>query len=672
MKLQMTLINRNDFTPLAENEYDENIFRTDERGYFMTHIYLFRYVPAFSFEDTAENYSLEFGANANGNNRKKFWRVPNSNLYYDKYLGRNVAGWTYIFVVKNGEIKETHKLLILPDKKECAAMIRELIFIRRELFQKCNNASFFENLREKNWAEILETLGNQSEELLRLLKKIDARPRFGLQKFQEKLTASKVRRFNEKIIRQYAISPNRKKYFVNVEKISMNIFENRLLKSKILRLKKFIERQTQQQKINAENLARDINSQIQYIKSANEKNSEGKILAEKTLQSLQAQLQANQKNLQLSPNKILQNLTACLNLSVFDGVENRNENWHITQIFSNDSNYRRAYRKLKDLDEVFDFSFDADENSFPAEKMYQIYEWWVLAKIVEFLIVKLKWHCDGTFSEILGKLFVNVENISSAKISLTHKNSKMEMEIFYNTEIDSSLKTHGCKLRPDFLFKVKSADAEKIFILDAKYRNYNKQGADYWRVNDLRGVCCEKYIHEIKNSTGKEISMAFIVHSDKTPAKDNFLGKYVIFNGAYFSDLNGALQQIGAFYLLPEIENSPNQSEINLSLFFKLMFEYFMAQWRICWNCGSAKVECTEIPLKKYSKYFLHCENCGAIWVNNYCDECAKENSRTALIKHAVNYHVEPRKNSHWYVSCPKCGGKFFNGKVLHCDFERG
>ena len=659
MELLMTLINAQDFTPLADNEYTENIFRTDERGYFQTHIYFGNYIPAFSFEGAAGNYSLEFGADKDGD-RQKFKR--HFNFYYDKNLGWNVAGWTYIFILKDGAIIETHKLLTLPDIKECEAMIRELLSIRRELFQKSNEnkSSLAENLREKNWAEILETLNKQAEEIFQLMKNVNARRRFGLQKFQEQVTASKIRRFDEKIIRQYAIAPNRKKYSVSAEKFSMNIFENRLLKNKILRLKNFVERQTQQQKINAETLQRDIVAQIKHVENLKTQNDDNKSLAENALKSLNSQLQANKKNLAVAPDKILEMLNKCLALPVFNGVENRNEKWRMTQIFTNDANYRRAYLKLKELDEIFDFSFDADEKSFPAEKMYQIYEWWVLAKIIEFLVVKLQFKIENTSdnpAEILRKLFGNLENVQKATISLTHENSKIEMQIFYNTEIKDSLKSGNCILRPDYLFKVKSEDTEKIFILDAKYRNYKLQGNFFWQEKDLRGVCFEKYIQTIKKYTGKEISMAFIVHSDGTH-KDKFWGKYVVYNGAEllknFAEIDGARQQIGSFYLLPQIENKSNQSEINLSLFFKIMFEYFMEKWQICWECGSNKVDCTEIPLNKFSKFHIRCQNCGAFWVNNYCSECAKKNSRIALIKHAVNYHNE--KAGTWYVRCPKCG----------------
>ena len=666
MKLLMTMLNAKDFTPLAENEYDETTFRTDERGYFQTQIYFKNYIPAFSIEDAAGgDYSLEFSADEDGTDRQKFQR--HSNFYYADSLGWNVVGWTYIFILENGAVIETHRLLILPDRKECEAMIRELLSIRRELFQKSNEnkSSLAENLREKTWAEILQTLNEQSEEIFRLMKRINSRPRFCLQKFHQNCNVSKIRRFDDKIIRQYVISPNRKKYSVSAEKISMNIFENRLLKNKILRLKEFVEIQTQQQKIKISSTESNIQSQIDYVKglAAKDKKQDDQILKNKNLESLEAQLDYNKKNFAISSDEIIEKLNKCLDLKIFQETENKDEKWRMTQIFTNDANYRKAYLKLKELDEIFDFSFDADEKSFPAEKMYQIYEWWVLAKIVEFLIVKLHWKSeDNTPAEILRKLFNNLENIQSTKISLIHENSKMKMEIFYNTEINESMRTTNCKLRPDYLFKVTANNATKFFILDAKYRNYEQQGLKFWQEKDLKGVCFEKYIEKIASVSNKEISMSFIVHSDTTPNDNStFLGKYVVYNGTIafknlFPTINGQLQQIGSFYLLPEIENDskPNQSEINLSLFFKMMFEYFMNQWKICWECGSSDVEINEFNPGRYEKYHLGCKKCGAFWVNNYCSHCS---TRTTLIKHVVNYHIEQIEDYRWLVHCPKCGG---------------
>ena len=443
----------------------------------------------------------------------------------------------------------------------------------------------------------------------------------------------------------------------------MNIFENRLLKSKILRLKEFIERQSQQQKINAQNLEREINSQIEHIKSA-EKISDSDKIGAKNIESLKTQLKSNEENFKISPNKILEMLNKCLTLSVFDGVENCNEKWRMTQIFTNDANYRRAYLKLKELDEIFDFSFDADEKSFPAAKMFQIYEWWILAKIIEFLVVKLQFKVENSPDnpvEILSRLFSRIESTQNATIRLTHENSKMEMEIFYNTEIKDSLKVGNCILRPDYLFKVTDDKTTKFFILDAKYRNYEQQGYNYWKEKDLRGVCLEKYIQKIKRYTGKEISMSFIVHSDWTTPKDKFWGEYVVYNAnirfekeKLFAKLNGELQQVGSFYFFPNVE----KSEINLSLFFKMMFEYFMEKWQICWECGSNNVESTPGKTKANKpKCYYNCKNCGAFWVKTHCGNC----SNKLIIKHAINYHEEQKKvcgkKSKWYVCCPKCGG---------------
>ena len=665
------MINAKNFTPLAESEYTENIFRNDDKsGYFQTHIY-FRdskknfYIPAFSIEDAAGDYFLEFSADKDGTERKKFQR--HSNFYYDENLGWNVAGKTYIFILKDGKIIETHKLLILPDRTECAAMIKELLAIRRELFQNSieNNSSLAENLREKTWEEILRTLNEQAEEIFRLMKKIDARPRFSLKKIQQDCSVSKIRRFDEKIIRQYIANPKRKKFQISSDKVSMNIFENRLLKNKLLRLKEFIETQTKLQKIRSETLKQDIESLKKYIESADKKISRrDRILTENTLENLEkksAENEANEKILQTLPNKILEIFEKCLCLKVFREAENKAEKWRMTQIFTNDANYRRAYLKLKELDEIFDFSFDADEKSFPAEKIYRLYEWWVLAKIVEFLIVKLHWKSeDNTPAEILRKLFNNLENVQSAKIRLTHENSKMKMEIFYNTEINESLQTTGCNLRPDYLFKVTANDATEIFILDAKYRNYEQQGFYFWKEKDLFGVCFEKYIKQIESVIDKKISMSFIVHTDRTPDKTGrFLGSYVVYNGTVlfnelFSELNGELQQVGTFYLSPEFENdsTPNQSAINLSSFFKMMFEYFMGKWKICWECGAAEVEVEEkITSGGYPKYYLRCKNCGEFWVKTHCHHC----SNKLIIKHSVNYHVEEINKSPWYILCPSC-----------------
>ncbi len=354
--------------------------------------------------------------------------------------------------------------------------------------------------------------------------------------------------------------------------------------------------------------------------------------------------------------KIIANLNACLSLKIFRGVELKTERWHMTQIFTNDANYHRAYVKLRELDEIFDFSFDVDDKNIPAQTMYQIYEWWILAKIIEFLVVKLNWRVEGGGDnpvEIFRNLFNANKFLTQGKVLLT--NGDMALELYYNVDINESIGASNRKLRPDFLFKVTANDKTKFFILDAKYRNYAAQGENFWAAEDLKGVCENKYIREIKAETGADISMSFIVHSDKTRG-NKFLGKYVTYNATVepkiqeqFKNIRGGRQQIGSFYLLPYDGETLNQSEINLTLFFKLMFEYFLGCWTICWECGSDLVDVTPLLTKgKYEKYYMRCEKCGAFWVKTHCHSCHNH-----LIKHYINYHVEQSK---WLVRCPNCG----------------
>ena len=279
-----------------------------------------------------------------------------------------------------------------------------------------------------------------------------------------------------------------------------------------------------------------------------------------------------------------------------------------------------------------------------------------MAKIIEFLVVKLDWRIEGGDNpiEIFRSLFSDDKFLTQSKIRLVR--ADMNIELYYNIDINESIGASNRKLRPDYLFKVTTDVETKIFILDAKYRNYEAQGQNVWANEDLRGVCANKYIHEIKKLTGEKISMAFIVHPDKTLGK-NFLGKYVTYNATVepqlktlFKEIPGDKQQIGSFYLLPYDGITLNQSEINLSLFFKMMFEYFLGCWTKCWECGSDLVDITPLLTNGgYEKYYMHCEKCGAFWVKTHCHYCHNH-----LVKHYINYHVENKGN--WLVLCPKCG----------------
>lgn len=859
MKLRLLMVQADSLTPLDEKFYRENALRDDfnQRGYFFAQTY-FRddskrlYIPAFEIQaeagdDLNGNYDLAHSTNKNGADFRKFHHDKRTGFYFDRGVGYSTAGLTYIHILKDGKIfGAAHKLITVPGEMTLAeyeAMIREILFIRRELFQANSKAALTEGVKSLSeigdWTKILEHLSRRVEEIFRLMKKINRRPRYGIKKIQSACRIEKIRRFDESFLRQFVKAPSRAKFRVMADEVSTNIFENRLLLNKLTRLKDFLLKSRAQQILNAESDARNVFAQMAAFMKDGGLSNWKNFLAAKTrewrqLESRKRALERTfdailrQKNSQASPSapqvieltfrkierfeisaagrlklsfapaegarwkfgelsgewsrllvtadvrqqlalfenihgknltlkirgqfksgrnggkveivvnfigglavngqKInldadferagarlkniyvqrelsrnysyetksltyhaiqnleqrrqraerdggaanlfqgaIEKLDACLALPFLRDAENRNEPWRMTQIFTNDAAYHGAYVKLRALDKVFDFSFDAEENFLPAEKLYQIYEWWVLAKLLEFLIVKLNWRAaDGANpAEIFRGLFDAREIFEKPPIHLIHEKTKLcprlDLEIFYDTEINKALKTSRCILRPDFLFKVTANGETRIFILDAKYRNYERQPANQWAAKDLFEVCAEKYIRRIKDYTGKDVSMAFIVHPDNTPAdKKNFLGKYVTFNATgdprcrnFFRELDGGSQQVGAFYLLPNVPNAaaPNQSEQNLELFFQIMFEYFMNQWESCWQCGGGDVEIeTLLTNGGYEKYYLRCRKCGAFWIKSHCHRCGQP-----LIKHFTNYHVA-QENHEWFVTCPNCG----------------
>ena len=686
LELCMIRLDEDKIIPLDENDYSE-IKRNDNNGRecFVT-VTHFRgrdkkfYNPAFKIfldEGEVDDYTLAYSVDEiNFTHFHKagifFYDPPQGTKINEMPVGAINPGVTYIHILKNGKtFGNPRRLLALPSSmslREYELMIREMISINRKLIQNSKSkSSLNEKLRPlcdtDNWQRVLESLNLHISEILSILKKIDAHPHYGLRRTQKFSRPAQIRRFDEKILKQYIQCPNREKYRVHDEEITYNIFENRLLKKELSDLRNFLIQKNSQQWEMCNVQANSIQSKIielQIKAGIGRLNSESRLLNARQSEYFYKQLDLTAGGVAEDSliERILKNLDKCLSLKIFRGVEYRKERRRMTQIFTNDANYHKAYIKLRDLDEILDFSFEADENKILNEKTDRIYEYWVLAKILEFLIVKQGWHSQDNekdyikiFREFFSDFNPNRKFQNRPPIILNHalKNSAdMKLEIFYDTQIKFSLGVRSFK-RPDFLFKVTKGNDTKIFILDAKYRNYSDMSSWYWREKDLKGVCAKKYIEELKEDCDVEISAALIVHTDKSRSENDekIFGKYVKFNA-----LKHSYNQVGSFYLLPQVENDGviNQSEENLTAFFQMIFEYYMDEWKICWQCGSTKVNIEEQTTKGgYSKFHLYCENCGAFWVKNHC-----EGNHHNLLKHYFNYHNE--KGGRWFVTCPICG----------------
>lgn len=357
--------------------------------------------------------------------------------------------------------------------------------------------------------------------------------------------------------------------------------------------------------------------------------------------------------------------------------------WKMTQIFSNDKNYSAAYKLLPDMNKRYDFTFEITDEHIIHEKLDRIYEYWIFAKILEYLVLTQGWYAKNlspakVLSDFLQQGAVTKPNC----IHLNHKeNQNFQLDIFFDTPMRDSIgiktsEKYSYELRPDFLFRLSQTNHKNepplYFILDVKYRDYammdgllanekkDGKGYNHWIKKDLAEVCFDKYYKCLQNF-GINISAAFIVHSDRTLTGG--VGKYVTYdayndkrceNIFYMKPSKSKKDKcrIGSFYMVPHDNNVElNQSLENLQSFFQLLCEDYAREWKQCWCCGSRDISYEVLYTEKgYKKYHLWCNSCHAFWVKTHCYDCGNN-----LVKHVFNHYVEKNPGYHWMVICPVC-----------------
>ena len=653
-------------------------------------------------------------------------------------LGVVQPGYAKILIKKNGQLYDKERdILVLPSStrlEQLEKMIKEILFIRRELvflnnkyIKKAKTYFGLENddTDNFNWELQLKWIKSCLVQIEPYLKKINAMPRKNLIKYKKLQSYYQVKKITPSIIEQHVKDNSRHKYLVENDSSSLDIYEHRLLKNKLYELLLFVQEQHAQniQNINEEENSvvnkmvqlinkdskfsedmkyKDINEKwIEYAKRIKRKVKAGE---EKefvsALNALEMRLINNTKilsqEMQYYYDFVIKMIKDYLKLPLFENINEKvQQPWRMTQIFTNDYNYHYVYKKLALLDKISDFSFSSNGEKILHDKVDKLYEYWVLLKIIESLVIKQKWVAANNSSDII-KLFNLVfdrkRKTNSQKVCLKHfgdeKHDSLTMDLYYDTKLDTSLSDliKSCKnnaeaLRPDFLFRIKneSTAIEKIFILDAKYRDYAQMKRDYWIKEDLKNVCAYKYIERPLNDLDIDtIATAFIVHTDMTPGNlenntNRYQGRYVTFNAFANKKINlpliqgkdGEKCQIGSFYLMPHVKNQFNQSEDNLNTYFAMIFEYFMGAWNTCWNCGSNSVEVEELfTAGGYYKFYMTCKNCKSFWVKNH-DKCG-----TPIIKHLNNYHIEEKYGEPWKLCCPSCVSQRLTEQILAKERE--
>lgn len=581
-------------------------------------------------------------------------------------------------------------------------------------------------------AAFQQLLGRTAQALAVLapaLARIDRRPRFRLQQERRRVPARRLKAIRPRILQQHLANPARAAYDVMDARRTLDIYEHRLLKSRIAALKsclterraslaadRAVERRAvlaaMQREAGFAGAAGIDEADGTVHVSAGRSREEAAILTAWTrhaarlrddcagtahpsdalaLQQLAAEALTRRWQAAEAPlddtlyGHIQSQLAALLALPVLQAAAVRDEPWRMTQVFTNDPRYRTAIRALRELDDAYAFTTGAGSGSLVHEKVDKLYEYWMFCRILKTLVVRQRWQIadHATVVAAIRALLLG-DGAPPQRVTLTHPvrrasagqpgatpDDTLRMEIFYDTPLGLSLadalavldaEARGRieRLRPDFLFRVRSANGktDDAFVLDAKYRNYADMGASYWRDEDISGVCADKYLARPRAAGLDIIRAAFIAHTDAapaTPAQPNAgLGAYVTYNAALDPRCDGSgadpLRPAGAFFLVP----GADASDQNLEAFFALAFEYGLGAWDTCWHCGSTDVDVRVLDTESgIAKYHMTCRHCHAFWVKTHC---GRSRSHT-LIKHLFNYFIEDGHKT-WFVRCPACAAE--------------
>lgn len=346
-----------------------------------------------------------------------------------------------------------------------------------------------------------------------------------------------------------------------------------------------------------------------------------------------------------------------LNLEFIKNTKEKKDTLKPTQVFINDFSYNRVFRELKELNKKVQFLDSISPEMYFLKSTANIYEYWCLYKIVNVLVNDLRWTIKNKDYVIkdMDKLLKHKGKFDKPciKIQLEHElkgYKKLTLDLIYEGKIyyeENKYKT------PDyqFIFNLGKEDEKRIY-LDAKYRNYKEQG-DFIFSKDINEVAINKY-HTLFKNTMNNSEVSFIVHSYKDKEYECFGGNHIIENNKlceinYKQEniYNSAKHKFGSFYLLPSDSFAINK-------FLKMILEYHLDLYEICWNCG--EIHNINKENKKTTggndKFYYTCKNCNEFWVKNHCWTEEKHK----LIKHLDNYHyVRNDKNNPWYVTCPVC-----------------
>lgn len=343
----------------------------------------------------------------------------------------------------------------------------------------------------------------------------------------------------------------------------------------------------------------------------------------------------------------------CLNVSIFTNINsNHRLKSNLTPLFLHDPNYHSAWTAIKAIDYEISASLFARgyNHLVKTAKVEQIYEVWVLYKILEIITKELGWEIKSkSLVDQLDYYLLKGKLLKGFSTVLT--NGEWDIEFYYEPKINLK---NGNYITPDFVFRyIYKNIPTGLVILDAKYRDYSIQGINKWK-SDIQDVAIEKYgqMQPVEEMWRLPILHSGIVHCDANFSSDSIskINPYhVFYNKEIFNKelSTETAHKYGSIYLLP------SQTHI-FKNWFRMIMEYPIKSYQTCWCCGE-EVNISKRQLMTsggHPKYHFTCKNCNEFWVKVHC----RENRKHLIIKHTLNYHLQVSHSHKWYVVCPCCG----------------
>lgn len=362
--------------------------------------------------------------------------------------------------------------------------------------------------------------------------------------------------------------------------------------------------------------------------------------------------------------KIARTIDDWLKLPVFRTIQTTgHERLKPTQLFLNDPHYLSVWNLLNEIDESTDLSLipEFGDLRFGVKKVHEIYEVWILYKIVHLLTEQMGWKIENQRNAQQYFLdFISVrKSLNNFVITLTQRDWKIVL--YYEPHINLR---NGSHYTPDYVFQFfHQNEPVGNAYMDAKYRNYLDQGTSsnptiterkaekIWK-QDIDETAIQKYGHIKAKDEGwqQRALTSFIVHSDSTfgtkkeQAGENY---HVYYNDKlYPNKITGnraVTHKYGSIYMTPT-HTFPFQN------WFRMVMEFRLEEYHYCWTCGSDNVE-EEIKYTRggYEKFYYTCQACNQFWVKSHCQK------GHTFIKRTNTYHRLREKGKQWHIECPTC-----------------